>query len=89
MPYQLRRWGGVHNEEVDKKAIMVSRPPLLPPPPPPPPTHPPTRKQALKILLFVAIPLVLTSTIFASMYAWIQARQYGYNVEDWQRCLVR
>ena len=54
MPYELRRWGGVHNERVDKKAIF-----------------------ALKICLLVAIPTVLTSTVFASMYAWIQGRQYG------------
>jgi len=65
MPFRLNRWGGVHNEEVDRKAIMM-----------------------LKILLLVAIPTVLTSTVFACMYAWIQGRQYGYNLEDWQRCLV-
>jgi hypothetical protein len=60
MPYELRRWGGVHNEEVDKKAIF-----------------------ALKICLLVAIPTVLTSTVFASMYAWIQGRQYGAcGIED-------
>ncbi|EWM26963.1 hypothetical protein Naga_101509g1, partial [Nannochloropsis gaditana] len=65
MPIQLNRWGGVHNEEVDRKAIF-----------------------ALKILLLVAIPTVMASTILATVYAWIQGRQYGYTVEDWQRCLV-
>ncbi|KAM3571039.1 hypothetical protein VYU27_006924 [Nannochloropsis oceanica] len=65
MPFRLNRWGGVHNEEVDRKAIM-----------------------GLKILLLVAIPTVMASTVFAGMYAWIQGRQYGYTVEDWQRCLV-
>ncbi len=28
------------------------------------------------------------STVFASIYAWVQGRQYSYSPEDWQRCLV-
>lgn len=28
------------------------------------------------------------STVFASIYAWVQGRQYSYTPEDWQRCLV-
>jgi hypothetical protein len=30
----------------------------------------------------------IRSTIFASIYAWVQGRQYSYTPEDWQRCLV-
>lgn len=26
--------------------------------------------------------------MFASIYAWVQGRQYSYTPEDWQRCLV-
>lgn len=28
------------------------------------------------------------STVFASIYAWVQGRQYSYTPDDWQRCLV-
>lgn len=30
----------------------------------------------------------MCSTVFASIYAWVQGRQYSYSPEDWQRCLV-